>query len=82
MFVLFSPEEETLWTRRRFYMKQCVLVRVAGQGMDRYSDTKPELTVIFVISMLAVKILAEIPALWNTSAYRSIFTCSAGFYIL
>lgn len=30
MFVLFSPEEETLWTRRRFYVKPHIPVRWTG----------------------------------------------------
>lgn len=36
------------------YEKQVPSVRIMGQVMDRYRDTKPKPTVILVISMLAV----------------------------
>lgn len=36
------------------YEKQVPLVRIIGQVMDRYRDTKPKPTVIPLISMLAV----------------------------
>lgn len=80
----FSPEEETLWTRRRFYVKQRIPVRVAGQAMDRYSDTKPEPTVIFVIVTLAVKkyLMKYLPGIQYICIQKIFFACSAGFYIL
>lgn len=52
-----SPQRKTRYGQEDVgsYEKQVALVRIRGQVMDRYRDTKPKPAVILVISILAVE---------------------------